>query len=467
MSSPDTPGLPPNEPPDDRVDPVADESSDFMSENSPEVRAMWAPNVRVVPMADLRTAPRPVIAPPAAAGEVTQDAHDLMAPAGVVAVPPTTMAPGETRAADRESRGTDSPGWTASRPAAAPAMPSVARTRYEPVSAAGSKGVAPARRWSVWQVVVLAVMLAIIAFAVGIPAYRARQASNARQVPLVPVSTDGSAMIVSRPTGAEVVINGVVRGVTPLKVTLPVGAYDLELRNGASKRSLTLTVDAATATREFVDLAPDGGFGRLEVSSDVPGARVTVDGIGRGVTPLTLTDIEPGQHRVSIGAGETVVNRDVTVTSGATAAVMASVVPSGSAGGWLTVTSPIELQVLEGGKVLGTTSADRLMLPAGRHELQLVAAPFEFQTSISAQIPVGRTITVPVAVPNGTISVNASPWADVFIDGQPVGSTPIANVPVPVGTHDIVWRHPQLGERRQTVRVPARTPVRVGIDLTK
>jgi len=37
-----------------------------------------------------------------------------------------------------------------------------------------------------------------------------------------------------------------------------------------------------------------------------------------------------------------------------------------------------------------------------------------------------------------------------------------------LGTHEVIWRHPQLGERRQTVVVTAsKTPLRLTIDLNK
>jgi hypothetical protein len=36
---------------------------------------------------------------------------------------------------------------------------------------------------------------------------------------------------------------------------------------------------------------------------------------------------------------------------------------------------------------------------------------------------------------------------------------------VSVGTHDIVFRHPDLGERHQTVVVTATEPARVSVDL--
>jgi hypothetical protein len=250
-------------------------------------------------------------------------------------------------------------------------------------------------------------------------------------------------------------------------VSLPTGTYALELRNGAATRSLTLTVDADTAVREVIDLAPAALTGRLEVTSDTAGARVALDGVYRGVTPLVLTDVEPGTHRVSISLGDATVYRTVAVDAGATAAVVASVIPSGTSGGWLTFNSPIELQVVENGQVLGTTRADRLMLPAGRHELELVAEPYGFRTTATALVGVGRTVTIPVDVPNGLLSVNAVPWANVWLNGEPLGSTPLANLTVAIGDHEVIWRHPDLGERRQTVRVGAGAPARAGVDLNR
>ena len=58
-------------------------------------------------------------------------------------------------------------------------------------------------------------------------------------------------------------------------------------------------------------------------------------------------------------------------------------------------------------------------------------------------------------------------WADVWLDGRPVGTTPLANVSVPIGNHEVIWRHPQYGERKQTVAVTMKAPVRVGMEFGK
>jgi serine/threonine-protein kinase len=99
--------------------------------------------------------------------------------------------------------------------------------------------------------------------------------------------------------------------------------------------------------------------------------------------------------------------------------------------------------------------------------LDLVSTPLEFRTTASVQIAAGKIATAVVAVPNGSLSVNALPWAEVEIDGRPAGTTPLANLSLPIGSHEIVWKNPQLGERRRTVAVTAGAPARVGVDFSQ
>jgi hypothetical protein len=135
--------------------------------------------------------------------------------------------------------------------------------------------------------------------------------------------------------------------------------------------------------------------------------------------------------------------------------------------GWLTVDSQFDMQIFEDNTLLGTTKSERLSLLAGPHELRLVNKSLNFETVINVEIPAGVGITTRVATPNGTLSLNAVPWANVSLDGKSLGTTPLMNLSVPVGSHVVTWRHPQLGERRQTVVVTARGPVTLVIDLRR
>lgn len=312
---------------------------------------------------------------------------------------------------------------------------------------------------------------AVVLVAAAVPSvayFRSNRPAATPTPAAAPAVLQGGAQIVSRPDGAEVLIDGVAKGVTPLKVQLPVGTYTLELHNGLAKRTVPLTIEAGSSVRQYVDLAPsDSGVGRLEVTSDPVGAQVLVDGSPRGVTPLVIASIEPGAHKVSVAGGDGSISRTVNVAAGATASILLSVAPTGAAGGWVSVKAPFEVQVLENGKVIGTSGMDSLMLPAGAHELELVSQAFDFRTTMNTKVPAGKTVSLPVTVPKGTLSINALPWAEVTLDGQAMGQTPLGNVSVAIGNHEVIWRHPQYGERRQTVKVTAAAPVRAGMDMTK
>ncbi len=93
-----------------------------------------------------------------------------------------------------------------------------------------------------------------------------------------------------------------------------------------------------------------------------------MDGVERGLTPLTLNDLAAGEHQVTIKAERSVLRRTVTLTAGETLSlVMSPVEASAPAPGWLHVKSPIVLQLWEGGQVIGTSESQKLMLPAGNH----------------------------------------------------------------------------------------------------
>jgi hypothetical protein len=320
------------------------------------------------------------------------------------------------------------------------------------------------RRGVPWAAVAL-VMLCLAAGAAAYFSFNTEKPAEPVAAP-PPVVTTGTAVISSRPEGAVVLINGVSRGVTPLRLSLERGDYTLELQNSGATRTIPLTVDAGSTVSHYIDLAVPVSVGRLEISSEPAGARVTLDGVQRGTTPLVLASVARGPHTVVITGETTSVTRAVTVTPGVTSVVMATL-STGVNAGWLSIVSPIELQVYEDGKLVGVASGDRVILPGGRHELELVNAALEFRTSATVQIQTGRTVTTTVEIPNGSLSINALPWADVLIDGRAVGTTPLANLSLPIGPHDVVWRHPRLGERRQTVTVTRQTPVRVGMDLNR
>jgi hypothetical protein len=133
--------------------------------------------------------------------------------------------------------------------------------------------------------------------------------------------------------------------------------------------------------------------------------------------------------------------------------------------GWVTIPVPFEMQVLEGGRQVGTTATSRLPLAPGRHTLDIVSEPLAFRTSVSVDVVAGRETRVPVTLPNGTAAINAIPWAEVWIDGQKAGETPIGSMALTLGPHELVFRHPEFPERRHVVSITAGAPTRVSVEM--
>ncbi len=133
--------------------------------------------------------------------------------------------------------------------------------------------------------------------------------------------------------------------------------------------------------------------------------------------------------------------------------------PTGRFGG-VRISSPVELQVFEAGALVGST-AGPIAIADGRHVFDLINDALGYRGRMTVEVKAGQMASVPVTLPNGRISINAAPWAEVAIDGKPAGQTPLANVSIPIGTHEIVFRHPQFGEQRHTVVVKAEDITRV------
>ena len=225
------------------------------------------------------------------------------------------------------------------------------------------------------------------------------------------------------------------------------------------------TAPAATSGRR----APVAAAGaRMVIRSNPSGARVSLDGRPRGVTPLTLTGIKPGEYRLTLARDGIEVQQTVSVVdANATISVLAPMQPTGPVSGWLALQSPIVLDVYEDGALLGTSRSSRILLPAGLHSLQFVNEQLGFRDVRDVQVEPGEVLQVPVELPQANVLVNATPWAEVYIDGKHVGQTPIGRLSLPIGTYDIVFRHPELGEKKRTTIVKAGAPTRITMDLRR
>ena len=203
------------------------------------------------------------------------------------------------------------------------------------------------------------------------------------------------------------------------------------------------------------------------------GDEVVVDGRVVGVTPLRLaltSDMRvigvQAHSAAAIATARVEEAPAVEPRAEATSAALAQAAARERRGG-LRVSSSIDVQVLEGERVLGSSVDGPVVATAGRHELDFVNSAFGYQSRQVVDIKAGQIIPLRISPPDGRVSVNAVPWAQVSIDGNPVGDTPLANLALPVGEHQIVFRHPQLGEQTQKVIVKSNALTRVSATLAR
>jgi serine/threonine-protein kinase len=234
---------------------------------------------------------------------------------------------------------------------------------------------------------------------------------------------------------------------------------------------IPITMTAGASMQQFVEFADavTPTTGQLDVRSDPPGARVTVDGQPAGTAPTIVQNLGAGEHVIVLEREGATVQHTVTIEPGVTASLVAplAAAPAGPASGWVSVSAPFAMQIFEAGRLVGTTETDRVMVPAGRNAFDLVKETLGYRVTRIVQVQPGKVATVGIELPNGIVNLNATPWAEVFIGDRRIGETPIGNLSLPIGAHEVVFRHPQLGEKRQAISVTPSTPVRVSVDMRK
>jgi PEGA domain len=146
-----------------------------------------------------------------------------------------------------------------------------------------------------------------------------------------PTPAYGSVAIASEPSGADVYLDNIIRGISPVTIdTVPNGRHTILLRldgyedytSGVEVTADTPQVNAvlvSRATPSVPTTVPEAGTttasggvpvtarptvqaetGSLSVTTVPPGALVYIDGQMKGVTPATIPGLSPGNHTIGL-----------------------------------------------------------------------------------------------------------------------------------------------------------------------
>jgi hypothetical protein len=288
--------------------------------------------------------------------------------------------------------------------------------------------------------------------------------------PAVAPESLGTLSVQTNPAGATIVVDGQQRGISPLSVQLKPGRHVVELVTDGDVRTIPVTITAGGQVSQFIEIPrAASALGELQIRTEPAGAQVTVDGRVLGRSPLTAEGLTPGQHTVVVENELGPVTQRVTIEAGTTASLVVPMTAPRNApvSGWISVSAPVDVQLYENQRLLGSSQTDRIMVSVGRHEIEAVNEALGYRASKTVNVAPGQTANIRLDLPKAPMALNAIPWAEAWVDGERVGETPIGSVQVSIGPHEVVFRHPELGERRVITTVTLAGPAKVSVDMRK
>lgn len=231
--------------------------------------------------------------------------------------------------------------------------------------------------------------------------------------------------VTSEPVGAKLLVDGEERGVTPLTTQVLAGNHPVELRLEGFK---SWTTDVQVKANEPMNLGPvQLGLpdGKLALRSEPAGASVSIGGVYRGQTPVSL-ELRPDiAHNVVLTLpGYEASTREVSLTAGESRTL--SVPLSGVFGEVTVQAQPADAEVFVNGKSVGAAN-QKLRLVATTQDIEIRKTGFvTYKASITPRPGVSQkietTLLTPTQAKMAATPANIRNKADQALKLMPVGS---------------------------------------------
>lgn len=225
-----------------------------------------------------------------------------------------------------------------------------------------------------------------------------------------------------------------------------------------------VTVDSPVVT---IPVVPEQS-GRIRISGTT-GARVFLDGAPQGRIPFSAEGVRPG--RVLVRAeleGYQPFEKTVAIQPRQTVDLAVELAPAAKEPGYLALAVTPWAEVYVDGRLVDRTPLPGPMkLEAGVRQL-LLRHPNRRDYVREVEIKPGDTLRLEVAMPQawGYLAVTATPWAEVFVDGERAGATPLANpIRLSIGQHDVRLEGPGGSQWRETVRLAEGETLAVRVEM--
>ncbi|MCL0088559.1 PEGA domain-containing protein, partial [Dehalococcoidia bacterium] len=289
----------------------------------------------------------------------------------------------------------------------------------------------------------------------------------------------GSLSITSEPSGAEVYVDGLFRGHTPLTLEeLPPRPYLLWVRlegyEDWEKRVVVRAAETTSLLAELTRLPPPAGS--LSITSEPPGAEVYLDDDFRGRTPLTLEELVPGSYELKLTLeGREEWDKTVLVRAGEITSVMAELTALPPATGSLSITSePSGAEVYLDDDFRGRTPLTLEEIAPGSYELKVILKGYEEWdktvtvrpgeiTSVLAQL---EPLPPPHRAEFTVIHLTVAP-AEVYTGEEVTISALVVNIGELAGTHQVILKIDGVVEATQEITLDRGASQEVSFTVTR
>jgi hypothetical protein len=195
---------------------------------------------------------------------------------------------------------------------------------------------------------------------------------------------------------------------------------------------------------------------RLSVETDPPDATVLCDGVSKGAAPLTIADLQPGEHVVSATKrGYNEVRKSVSVAQGQTTSAKLTLEPV--LGLVLIHSEPPGCDVQINGADRGKTPLLLTDLPVGRHRVHVNRPgymPKEVDLDVTDRTP--KQIVVNITSDSASLVIDSEPTgAQVMLNGIVKGPTPCTVERIPAGDSSLELTLDGYTPYRQTLKLAA------------
>ena len=248
-------------------------------------------------------------------------------------------------------------------------------------------------------------------------------------------------IIESKPTNAEIYIDGKSSGVTPATIdSVKTGEHLVEVKlDGYEAWSKEINIGIKRKVSLTAELTPI--CGSISLSSEPTKAQIFLDGIEVGTTPASLEPVPHGDHLIEVKMdGYSVLQKNVNVEPGKEMVLAAKLqVNTGSVN---IKSQPDNAKIYIDGKHAGTTPENIASINPGIHEIKVEMEDYDiWAETVNVEVGKENAVNAVLQRSTGSLMIESNPAnAIIFVDGKEVGHTPEIVMSSAKGTHTIEVR---------------------------